>query len=226
MSAKVAIVAGAGGALGHATAITLTAGGLTVVAVDRNERALGDLPDDIRREVADPTDPDATKQFVDRIAGEIGPPDVLVNTIGAFRPEDVLATTPEMLRPMLDVNLGPALWLTQAVAPHMRQQGSGAIVHVAARPGIEPASGMGAYSVSKAALVHLTRILDIELRPQGIRVNAVAPQLLDTPRNRAMFPAEVMAHAVAPEAIAGVIAFLVSDAAAAVSGAIVPAYGA
>ena len=59
MSAKVAIVAGAGGALGHATAITLTAGGLTVVAVDRNERALGDLPDDIRREVADPTDPDA-----------------------------------------------------------------------------------------------------------------------------------------------------------------------
>ena len=82
------------------------------------------------------------------------------------------------------------------------------------------------YSASKAALVHLTRILDIELRPQGIRVNAVAPQLLDTPRNRALFPAEVMAHAVAPEAIAGVIAFLVSDAAAAVSGAILPAYGA
>ena len=108
----------------------------------------------------------------------------------------------------------------------MRQQGLGAIVRVAARPGIESASGMGAYGVSKAALVHLTRILDIELRPLGIRVNAVAPQLLDTPRNRAMFPAEVMAHAVAPEAIAGVIAFLVSDAAAAVSGAILPAYGA
>ncbi len=57
-------------------------------------------------------------------------------------------------------------------------------------------------------------------------MNAVAPQLLDTPRNRAMFPAEVMAHAVAPEAIADMIAFLVSDAAAAVSGAILPAYGA
>jgi NAD(P)-dependent dehydrogenase (short-subunit alcohol dehydrogenase family) len=123
---------------------------------------------------------------------------VLVNTIGAFRPEDVLATTPEMLRLMLDVNPGPALWLTQAVAPHMQQQGSGAIVHVAARPGIEAAGGMAAYGVSKAALVHLTRILDIELRPHGIRVNAVVPQLLDTPRNRAMFPAEVMAHAVAP----------------------------
>ena len=116
--------------------------------------------------------------------------------------------------------------MTKAVAPHMKQQGSGAIVHVAARPGIEPSAGMAAYSASKAALVHLTRILDVELRPHGIRVNAVAPQLLDTTVNRATFPEEVMAHAVVPEAIAGVIAFLVSDAAAPVSGAILPAYGA
>jgi len=226
MTAKVAIVDGAGGPLGRATAVTLGANGLTVVAVDRNERGLGDLPDDIRREVADATDPAVATRLIDRIAGEVGPPDVLVNTIGAFRPADALATTPEMLRLMIDVNLGPALWLSQAVAPHMRQQGSGAIVHVTARPGLEPSGGMAAYSVSKAALVHLTRILDIELRPQGIRVNAVAPQLLDTPTNRAIFPAEAIAHAVAPEAIADVIAFLVSDAAAPVSGAILPAYGA
>jgi NAD(P)-dependent dehydrogenase (short-subunit alcohol dehydrogenase family) len=226
VSAKVAIVAGAGGGLGRATAVTLAAGGLTVVAVDRSERGLGDLPDDIRREVADATDPAAAARLIDRIAGEVGPPDVLVNTIGAFRPGDALTTTPDMLRLMIDVNLGPALWLSQAVAPHMRQQGSGAIVHVAARPGIEPAGGMAAYSASKAALVHLTRILDIELRPYGIRVNAVAPQLLSTPANRAALPAEVLAHAVAPEAIAELIAFLVSDAAAPVSGAILPAYGA
>jgi len=226
MSAKVALVAGAGGALGHATAMALSAAGLTVLAVDRNERGLGDLPDDIRREVADATDPVAAARLIDRIAGEVGPPDVLVNTIGAFRPADALSTTPEMLRLMLDVNLGPALWLSQAVAPHMRQQGSGVIVHVTARPGIEPAAGLAAYSTSKAALVHLTRILDIELRPQGIRVNAVAPQLLDDPQNRATFPAEAMAHAVTPEAIAEVIAFLVSDAAAPVSGVILPAYGA
>jgi NAD(P)-dependent dehydrogenase (short-subunit alcohol dehydrogenase family) len=127
---------------------------------------------------------------------------------------------------LIDVNLGPALWLTQAVAPHMRQQGSGAIVHVTARPGLEPASGMAAYSVSKAALVHLTRTLDLELRPHGIRVNAVAPQLIDTASNRASLPADVIAHAVAPEAIAGVIAFLVSEVAAPVSGAILPVYGA
>jgi NAD(P)-dependent dehydrogenase (short-subunit alcohol dehydrogenase family) len=226
MGAQVAIVAGAGGALGHATTATLAASGLTVVAVDRNERALRELPDGARAEVADTTDPTAVKGLIDRIAGEVGPPDVLVNTLGTFRPGDALAATPETLRLMIDVNLGPALWLSQAVAPYMQRQGSGAIVHVAARPGIEPTGGMAAYSVSKAALVHLTRILDVELRPHGIRVNAVAPQLLDTPTNQTIFPAEVLKHAVAPEAIAGVIAFLVSDAAAPVSGAVLPAYGA
>jgi NAD(P)-dependent dehydrogenase (short-subunit alcohol dehydrogenase family) len=226
MSAKVAVVVGAGGGLGRATAVALAADGLTVVAVDRNEPGLSDLPDDIRREVADATDPAAATRLIDRIAAEVGPPDVLVNTIGAFRLGDALSTTPETLQLMLDVNLGPALWLSQAVAPHMRQQGSGVIVHVAARPGLEPTGGMAAYSVSKAALVHLTRILDIELRPHGIRVNAVAPQLLDTPANRATFPAELLAHATAPDVIAAAIAFLVSDAAAPVSGAILPAYGA
>ena len=225
MSAKVAIVAGASGPLGRATMAALMADGLTVVAVDRDEQGMRDLPDGVRREVADPTDPAVAARLIDRIADEVGPPDVLVNTIGAFSLGDALAATPEALRLMMDVNLGPALWLSQAVAPHMQRQGSGAIVHVAARPGIEPSGGMAAYSVSKAALVHLTRVLDVELRPQGIRVNAVAPQLLDTPVTRAAFPPEVMAHAVAPAAIAGVIAFLASDAAAPVSGAILPAYG-
>jgi NAD(P)-dependent dehydrogenase (short-subunit alcohol dehydrogenase family) len=222
----VAIVAGAGGALGHATVAALAASGLTVVALDRREQAMQDLGGAVRKEAADSGDPAAVKHVIDRVAAEVGPPGVLVNTVGTFRLADAVDTTPEMLSLMLDVNLGPALWLSQAVAPHMRQQGRGAIVHVTARPGLEPAGGMAAYSVSKAALVHLTRTLDLELRPYGIRVNAVAPQLLDTAPNRASFPAELIAHAVAPEAIAGVIAFLVSEAAAPVSGAILPAYGA
>ena len=220
MSAKVAIVAGAGGGLGGPMTAALAASGLTVVAVDRNEHALRDLPDSVHREVADTTDPAAAKSLIDRIADEVGPPDVLVNTIGTFRPGDALTTTPDMLRLMIDVNLGPALWLSQAVAPHMQRQGSGAIVHLAARQGLEPSGGMAAYGVSKAALVSLTRILDIELRPQGIRVNAVARNCSTLRQTGATFPPEALAHAVAPEAIAGVIAFLVSDAAAPVSGAI------
>jgi NAD(P)-dependent dehydrogenase (short-subunit alcohol dehydrogenase family) len=225
MDAEVAVVAGAGGELGRATSVALSAAGFNVVAVDRNERALRELPDGVRSEVADTTDPAVPAELISRIAGDAGPPAVLVNTIGAFEQGDALAATPETLRRMIDVNLGAALWLSQAVAPHMQERGSGAIVHVTARPAIEPTAGMAAYSVSKAALVHLIRVLDVELRPRGIRVNAVAPQLLNTAITRASFPPEVLAHAVAPEVIAGLIAFLVSDAAAPVSGAILPAYG-
>jgi NAD(P)-dependent dehydrogenase (short-subunit alcohol dehydrogenase family) len=226
MSDRVAIVAGAGGPLGRAVSVKLAAAGFTVVGIDRNEEGLRELPDGIHQVPGDTTDPAVPKALVDHVVAEVGPPDVLVNTIGAFLLGDALSATPDELRLMVDVNAGAALWLTQAVAPHMRERGSGAIVHVSARPAAEPTGGMAAYSLSKAALSHLVRVLDLELRPQGIRVNAVAPQLLDTPANRATFPAEVMAKAVSPEAIAGVIAVLVSDAAASVSGAVLPAYGA
>jgi NADP-dependent 3-hydroxy acid dehydrogenase YdfG len=100
-------VAGAGGALGRATAKALAAGGLTVVGIDRSEQALGDLPDSVRREVADSTDPAVVAGVIDRIASEVGPPDVLVNTIGAFSLGDALAATPEALRHMIDVNWDP-----------------------------------------------------------------------------------------------------------------------
>jgi len=223
MSERVAIVAGAGGELGRATAEKLAAAGFAVAGVDRNQEALKELPDGIRHEAADPA---AARNVVDRIAAEVGPPEVLVNTIGTYRLGEALAATPEDLRLMIDVNVGPALWLTQAVVPYLRDRGSGSIVHVAARPGLEPAAGMAAYAVSKAALVHLTRVLDLELRPLGIRLNAVAPQLLDTARNRSYLTPALLAHAVAPEAVADIIVYLVSDAAAPVSGAVVPAYGA
>ena len=226
MGERVALVVGAGGPLGRATAVSLAGAGFTVVGVDRSEQGLAELADGIRREVGDPTDPAVVKSLIDRIATEVGAPEVLVNTIGAFRVGDALTATPEDLRVMIEVKVGAALWLSQAVAPYMRERGSGAIVHVSARPGIEPTAGMAAYSVSKAALAHLTRVLDLELRPHGIRVNAVVPLLLDTPRNRATLGADQLAHAVRPEAIAEVIAFLVSDAAAPVSGALLPAYGA
>jgi NAD(P)-dependent dehydrogenase (short-subunit alcohol dehydrogenase family) len=226
MSERVAVVAGAGGELGRATTQKLAAAGFAVVGVDRNEDRLKELPDGIRYEVGDATDPAVARSLVDRIAAEVGPPEVLVNTIGTYHLGGVLDATPEDLRLMVDVNVGTALWLTQAVVPYMRERGSGAVVHVAARPGLEPTAGMATYSVSKAALVHLTRVLDLELRPLGIRVNAVAPQLIDTAKTRQFLPADVLAHAVTPDVIADVIGYLVSDAATPVSGAVVPTYGA
>jgi len=124
---------------------------------------------------------------------------VLVNSIGGFLLGEAGNATPEDLRVMVDVSPGAALWLSQAVEPYMRQRGSGAIVHVPARPGTDPSAGMTAYSLSKAALSHLVRILDLELRPHGIRVTAVAPQL------RSVFSRRVRcaSGAVASAAMAG-----------------------
>jgi NAD(P)-dependent dehydrogenase (short-subunit alcohol dehydrogenase family) len=225
MASHIAIVAGGAGGLGQATVRALLSAGHTVVAIDRSEEALRALPAGVHRHVADATDPGTTKPAVDRIASEVGPPDILVNTIGAFELGDATTVTADHLRSLFDVNVGPALWLTQAVVPYMKERGSGAIVHVAARQGVEPLAGVAAYGATKAALVHLVRLLDVELLPHGIRVNAVLPQLIDTPKNRTFLPAEMLADAVEPAAIADVIAFLVSDTASPVSGALVPTYG-
>ena len=225
MSEHVAIVVGAGGELGRATAEKLAAAGFTVAGIDRSEDGLKELPDGIRREVADPVDPVSARSVIDRIAAEVGPPEVLVNTIGMYGIGDALSATPDQLRQMMDVNVGPALWLTQAVAPYMKERGSGSITFVSSRWAAEPYAGVAAYSLSKAALSHLVRVLDLELRPEGIRVNAVAPQLIDTPLNRSFLPEEVMAHATSPEAIAELIVLLAGDGGAPVSGAVLPAYG-
>src|SRR5260370_8176284 len=98
MSTRIAIVAGAGSGLGQATALALHAAGYTVVAVDRSESGLNELPDAItHREVADATDPAVPVPLVDKIATEAGPPSVLANTIGPFEPRDPLPTTPPVL---------------------------------------------------------------------------------------------------------------------------------
>lgn len=225
MSPAIAIVAGGGGELGRAVVVSLVGSGYTVVALDRSEDKLDTLPEEVHRELADATDPTVARPLVDRIVRDVGVPSVLVNTLGVFFPGEAVATTPDQLQTMLDVNLGAALWLSQAVAPHMSRRRSGAILHVSARPGLDPTSGMAAYGASKAALIQLTRALDVELRPMGIRVNSIAPQLISTESNRKVLPAEMLAQAVAPEAVAEIIAFLVSDAAAPISGAILPVYG-
>jgi NAD(P)-dependent dehydrogenase (short-subunit alcohol dehydrogenase family) len=159
------------------------------------------------------------------VAEKVGPPSVLVNTLGTFIPGDALTTTSGEFLTMLNVNLGAALSLTQAVAPHMIEMSSGSIVHVSARQGIDATAGMVAYGASKAGLMQLTRGLDVELRPKGIRVNSIAPQLINTETNRRLLPAEMLALAVAPEALAEIVSFLISDAAASISGAILPVYG-
>jgi NAD(P)-dependent dehydrogenase (short-subunit alcohol dehydrogenase family) len=222
---RVAVVAGAGGGLGKPVALALHEAGLTVVAVDRTPSRLDDLPAGIHRETADVTDPAAAAPLMERVAATAGAPDILVNTVGTYAGGDHSTITPEGLRSLMDVNLGAAVWLTQAVVPYMREKGAGAIVHTGARAGVEAGAGAAAYGVTKAALAHLGRVLDLELRPHGIRVNVILPGIIETAANAAVLPPSVMARAVSPTAIARVVSFLVGEDAAPVTGALVPVYG-
>ena len=113
---RVAVVVGAGGGLGRATARALAAAGYSVAGVDRGEHGLRDLPDGVRRVVGDAADPAAARTLMDRIAAEAGAAEVLVNTIGTFSPGTALDATPQDLRVLMDVNLGAAPWPSQAVA--------------------------------------------------------------------------------------------------------------
>ena len=199
MVAQVEIVAGGGGELGRATAMALAAGGRSVVAVDRNERGLL-------------TSPAASAARWPR------PPTPLWRESSSTG-GDALSTTPETLRLMFDVNRDGAVAEpggSAAHAPGLRgHRGRGR------RPGLEPAEGMAAYREQGRPGAP-----DAHPRHRARRARSPGERgLLDTTANRAALPAEVMAKAVSPEAIADVIAFRVSDAAAPGSGAILPVYG-
>ncbi|MFC2037937.1 SDR family oxidoreductase, partial [Chloroflexota bacterium] len=126
---------------------------------------------------------------------------------------------------MLNLNARTVFIVSRAVVPGMLQQGQGKIVNVAARVALKGGRNSGAYGVSKSAVLRLTESMSAELRDRGINVNCVLPGTIDTPQNREDMPKADHSRWVPPEALADVILFLASDAARAVNGAAVPAYG-
>jgi NAD(P)-dependent dehydrogenase (short-subunit alcohol dehydrogenase family) len=126
---------------------------------------------------------------------------------------------------MLDLNLRTTLVAARAVIPTMLAQHYGKIITIAARAAIVGAANMAAYAAAKAAVLRLTESLSAEVKHAGINVNCVLPGTLDTAQNRQERPDADFSKWVTPEAVAWVILFLASDAARAVHGAAVPAYG-
>ena len=225
---ELAVVCGATGPLGRAVVAELVARGDRIIAVARSADDLHTLEKTfpgVRAEVADLTKSDEVEVMWQRIDEMETSPQYLVNAIGGFRPGSVLETSGEDYRFSLDNHLGATWWSCRAAGRRMNEVGRGSIVNVAARTALVGGAGAAAYAVAKAGIIRLSQVMADELKGVPIRVNAVLPALIDTPANRASFPPERMAKAVAPEAIARVIAFLCSDDAFPITGAAIPVYG-
>jgi len=201
-----ALVCGAGGKLGSAVVETLRSRGDDVVAPSRAD--------------VDLADPDAVDAFWDGLERT---PRWVVNTAGGYRRGSVADAEPDAVREALALNLDTVWWTARAAA--RRLEAGGAIVHVAGRTAFERGADAAAYSVAKAGVVRLTQVLALELREKRVRANVVVPGVIDTPANRASLSAQALETAVAPPEIAAAIAFLCSDDAAAVTGAVVPVAG-
>ncbi len=108
----------------------------------------------------------------------------------------------------------------------MRKAGAGRIVAIGSRAGVQPAANIVAYSASKAALVSLVQTAALENRDAGITANVILPGTIDTPANRKSDPTAGNSTWIAPERLAALALFLISDAAAQITGAAIPVYGA
>ena len=173
----------------------------------------------------DLTQAEATRAVMAQVAKEAGRLDGLINIAGGFRWEAIAGGTVDAWDSMYALNLKTAVVAVQAALPHLPQGGGGRIVNVGAMGAVKAAAGMGAYAASKAGVAKLTEALAEELKDRRITVNAILPSTLDTPRNRLDMPKADFTRWVTPAEAAEVIAFLVSDAAGAVTGALIPVAG-
>jgi NAD(P)-dependent dehydrogenase (short-subunit alcohol dehydrogenase family) len=230
---RVALITGAAGNLGQATAVAFRRAGVHTVLVDHARGRLEKLFPDLVGSVdhlfvggVDLTDTAAVEELTATVMDHFERIDALVNTVGTYRGgKPVHEESLDTWELLFDANVRTALLTVKAVVPVMLQQGSGRIVNVGSRSALRGGARTAAYSASKSAVVRLTESLAAELEVSGIRVNCVLPSTIDTPQNREAMPDADFSTWVTPEAIAEVIVFLASDAARGITGAAVPVYG-
>jgi NAD(P)-dependent dehydrogenase (short-subunit alcohol dehydrogenase family) len=224
MEGKIVVVTGASGALGKVVVASALARGARVAAVDHAASALKPTPERIELGGVDLTDATEAKRAIDAAASHFGKLDALVNIAGGFAFETVVEGDPKTWQRMYALNVLTALNASRSAIPHLTASGAGRIVNVGAMGALQAGSGMGAYAASKAGVHRLTEALAAEWKGK-VTVNAVLPSIIDTAANRASMPNADFAKWVRPEELAEVILFLTSDAASAVTGALLPVNG-
>jgi NAD(P)-dependent dehydrogenase (short-subunit alcohol dehydrogenase family) len=227
MTGRVAVVTGGTGALGRAiTSTLLEAGGSVAIpyAVPEELKELeARLAPELRTRLlalpADVTREDAMGKFVHAVRDRHGRVDGLVNAVGGFAGGDLLSTSLAEWERMMALNLTSAAIACRAVLPVMIAGGGGRIVNIASRAVLSPQGGFIAYTVSKAGVITLTQALSQEVKKHRVTVNAVLPSTMDTPANRRAMPDADRSEWVRTEDVAQVVAFLLSERAAVVTGA-------
>jgi len=181
------LVTGSSSGIGAATARLFAASGATVVvnssrSVEAGRALAAELPEASYVQ-ADVADQDQAQRLIDEVVSGYGHLDVLVNNAGTtevISHADLEAASPDVWRRIFDVNVIGAWQVTVAAVPHLRTSGRGQVLNVSSVAGERPTGSSIPYACSKAALSHMTRLLANALGP-AIRVNAVAPGLVDTP---------------------------------------------
>jgi NAD(P)-dependent dehydrogenase (short-subunit alcohol dehydrogenase family) len=192
--------------------------------VDHAASQLAATPNRIELGGVDLTDAAQASKAIDAAAAHFGKLDALINIAGGFAFETVAEGDPKTWQRMYALNVHTALNASRSAIPHLVASGSGRIVNVGAMGALQAGSGMGAYAASKAGVHRLTEALAAEWKGK-ITVNAVLPSIIDTAANRASMPDADFGKWVTPEELANVILFLASDAASAVTGALLPVSG-
>jgi NAD(P)-dependent dehydrogenase (short-subunit alcohol dehydrogenase family) len=225
LAGKRIAITGAAGNLGAAMVREAAAAGARVAALDRLPITIADAPAGLLiLSGIDLSQPATAESAFSQVAQRLGGLDALVNIAGTFRWETLSSGRIETWDLLYSINLRTAVLASKAALPYLAHQG-GRIVNVGAMGANRAGTGMGAYAASKAGVARLTEALAEELKDQGITVNAVLPSIIDTPQNRAEMANADFSRWVTPQALSQVIGFLLSDAAAAVTGALVPVAG-
>jgi 3-oxoacyl-[acyl-carrier protein] reductase len=240
LAGKVSIITGAGQGIGLATALKFAREGAVVIAADVRQQQVDDAVTQCQALgatamglVVDVTQRDMVDAMVKRVMQTHGRIDVLVNNAGITQDARLQKMTIDQFDRVIDVNLRGVFHCAQAVADAMVAQGSGVILNASSVVGIYGNFGQTNYAASKFGVIGFTKTWSRELGPKGVRVNAVAPGFVQTPILKSM-PDKVIASMAErvplkrlgePEEIANVYAFLASDEASYINGAVLEVSG-
>jgi len=223
-------ITGAFGSLGAETARAAVRQGAQVALIGRAVQAPADLVAELGSSAVvvpgvELADAAAAQRAIDTASERLKGLDVLINTAGAFRWQNVADGDPATWDVLFRSNLQSTVNACRSAIPHLRRSPRGRIVNIGAQAALKAGAGMGAYTASKSGVHRLTESLAAELKNDGITVNAVLPSIIDTPANRKDMPKADFSTWVSTAALAGIILFLASGQAQAITGALIPVTG-